>query len=72
MSNIDSSEDSNNVMSLTHGKFEVTEIIDWDEENRVMWVKMNWILWLGAIIDSISDITFQLCLTSQVVSIVFI
>jgi len=36
MSNIDSSEDSNNVMSLTHGKFEVTEIIDWDEENRVM------------------------------------
>jgi len=28
---------SNNAIPLTHGKFEVTEIIDWDEDNKTMW-----------------------------------
>ena len=27
---------SSNAASLTHGKFEVTELVDWDEENHFM------------------------------------
>jgi hypothetical protein len=27
---------ASNAESLTHGKFEVTDIVDWDEENRHM------------------------------------
>lgn len=27
---------NNNAISLTHGKFEATEILDWDVDNRTM------------------------------------